>query len=286
MTDSDREDLTTWVGRTRDEEDVLGLFPARGMAALLDRDAGSMVDGTPLPAGWHWLYFRPVVAAGSLGPDGHERRGSFLPPVPLERRMWAGGRLRFNQPLVLGESASRRSTIASVVEKEGRSGPLVFVTVKHEVRSERGLAVEEEQDLVYRNAGSRAAAPQGEPPSEAGDWTDAFTAGSVDLFRFSALTFNGHRIHYDHPYATGEEGYPGLVVHGPLIAMLLLDAATRREGVAPGRFDDRAVGPVFAAEEIHLAGRREGSETRLWAATAERGIAMNATADWSASSEA
>lgn len=280
----DRREGTTrrfdeWVGRTRSVDDVLTAFPAHAMEAVLDRLPDDVEVGAPLRSGRHWLYFNRATRASDLGPDGHDRRGGFLPPVPLARRMWAGGRLDFRDPLRLGEEATRRSTILSVDEKEGRSGALVFVTVQHEVSTSRGVAVLEEQDLVYRS--ERAAGspiPPGPPPPTDARPLSTFTTDPVALFRFSALTFNGHRIHYDHPYATQTEDYPGLVAHAPLLALLLLDAASTRGSIAT--FSYRAVTPAFCGEDIVLLGRDRGGASEFWATTAERGISMSATAEW------
>jgi 3-methylfumaryl-CoA hydratase len=283
MGDSIPQDLQAWVGREETQTDSLTLFPARGMAALLDRDPDDLSEGAALPECWHWLYFKPVARQSRLGPDGHALRGGFLPPVTLPRRMWAGGRLRFLQPLTLGEHVVRRSRILSVEEKEGSTGALVRVTVLHTIDGESGPAVEEEQDLIYREApkpgGARAKA-QALPDDI--QWTENFLPDAVVLFRFSALTFNGHRIHYDYPYCTEVEGYPGLVVHGPLIALLLLDAAKRRMGQQPSAFDYRAVGPLFGDDPVTLAGRttESGDETGVWAAGPRGTIATQAKARW------
>ncbi len=270
------------VGRERVQEDVLTPFSARAMTALLDRDPGAVSEGSPLPRGWHWLYFRTTARRSEVGPDGHEKRGAFLPAVDLPRRMWAGGRLRFPGELRVGEPVVRRSTVLSVTEKEGRSGPLVFVTVGQRVETSRGVAVEEEQDLVYRGPSEGGPPPRGPEPAEAA-WSEPFTADTVTLFRFSALTYNGHRIHYDQPYATGEEGYPGVVVHGPLLALLLLDAATRRAGSGPppDRFEYRAVSPLFAGEAFRLEGGPGNAPgaVDVWVA-GPRGTAMRASAGW------
>lgn len=277
------QELQAWVGREESRAEVLSPFPAQAMAALLDREPEEFREGVPLPECWHWLYFKPVDRQSGLGPDGHALRGGFLPPVALPRRMWAGGRLRFLRPLTIGERAERRSRILSVEEKEGRTGPLVRVTVLHSVFGEHGLAAEEEQDLIYRDA-PRPDAPraEGQPLPDDLEWREGFLPDAVVLFRFSALTFNGHRIHYDHPYATRVEGYPGLVVHGPLIALLLLEAAKRRTGRRPVAFDYRAVGPLFGDEPVTLAGRTRGSgtETEVWAAGPDASIATRALARW------
>lgn len=274
-----------WVGRTRVREEAISPWPARAFAATLDHDFTAHEAGTPLPAGWHWLYFHDPVPASRLGPDGHEARGDFLPDVPLPRRMWAGGRLRFHGALVLGDRARRRSTVERVVPKTGRAGPLVFVTVRHEISDAHGVVVEEEQDIVYRGdpsePGSGGLGPVRAWTRPTG-WASAgsFVADEVTLFRFSALTFNGHRIHYDHPYATGVEGYPGLVVHGPLLALLLMGAATRLRQGSPRWFEYRALAPIFHGETIELMRRLPPSptdeETELWAAHPHRGPAMEA----------
>jgi 3-methylfumaryl-CoA hydratase len=303
-------DLEGWLGKERVSEDLLSPAAARALAATLDRDPGPLHAGVALPPGWHWIYFTPAARRSELGPDGHEKRGGFLPPIPLPRRMWAGGRLRFHGPLSLGEPATRVSTIDAISAKEGRSGPLVFLTVRHRVLDARGdMAIDEEQDLVYRAAatgGGAGGAGVGLPAAGAGaaggdatastpasssplptpaesDWTETFTADVVTLFRFSALTFNGHRIHYDREYATATERYPGLVVHGPLLALLLLDAGVRHGSHAASAFRYRALSPLFCDEEFLLAGRREegpgatAGASKLWAAHPRRGVAMEAT---------
>jgi 3-methylfumaryl-CoA hydratase len=289
------DDLQAWVGRERFEDDVLTLFPARGMTALLDRDPGTVKHGSPLPLGWHWLYFKPLTRQSDLGDDGHERRGAFLPPVPLPRRMWAGGRMRFHAPLTLDEPVERISTIDRIEEKRGRSGALVFVDVRHRVSGSNGVAVDEVQTLVYREPAARDAhAPESRPAAGARStidapaplWSDRFEATEAALFRFSALTFNGHRIHYDNPYAIGVEGHAGIVVHAPLLALLLLDAATRNEpGRTPTLFDYRATQALYAPATILLEADAPSCSTLR--ARADGGpTAMTAAIDWSGDSEA
>ena len=214
--------LTDWIGRTETATETLRPFPADALAATLDRDE-SYPEGAALPDLWHWLYFLPLHKLSESGRDGHAARGGFLPPVPLPRRMWAGSRFRFHAPLRVGVQALRRSTILKVEEKQGRSGPLCFVTVGHELIDGDTLCIAEEHDIVYREdpaPGAPAPAPQ--PAPEGSAFHRVISPDPVLLFRYSALTFNGHRIHYDQPYATGVEGYPGLVVHGPLLATLLM----------------------------------------------------------------
>ena len=196
-----------------------------------------------------------------LGPDGHPARGGFLPPVPLERRMWAGGRLRFHAPLRIGEEMRRRSEIVKLSEKTGSTGAMVFVTLRHEVHGSAGLAIEEEEDIVFIAMPERFTPP---PPvaAPAADWVEPVRVDEVRLFRFSALTFNAHRIHFDLPYATGVEKYPGLVVHGPLQAMLLMQAArARRGGAVPAGYRIRGVRPAFHFDALTLQGSGDGVAT-------------------------
>ena len=275
MTDH-ADGLAAWIGRRESLEDTIAVGPVKRLAATLDRDDPPPVAGDPLPAPWHWLYFLPSSRESSLGFDGHDARGGFLPPTKLPRRMWAGGRFAFIQPLRIGEAARRDSEIASVTPKQGRHGPLVFVTVRHIVSGENGPAIEEEHDIVYRDA-PQPGTPAPEPiaPTREAVWRRAITPDPVLLFRFSALTFNAHRIHYDRPYVTGEEGYPGLLVHGPLLAVLLFDLL-RRE--APDRvlaaFDYRAMAPVFDTAPFTVAGAPNDGGASVWIAGADGGVAM------------
>jgi len=268
-------ELRDWIGRTETREERLAKGPAARMAATL---GGAAPDGN-LPPLWHWLYFLDATPRDELAEDGHARRGVFLPPVDLPRRMWAGGRVAFHAPLPLGGTARRVSTLMRAEEKACRSGPLVFVTLRHEVSLADGtLAVAEEQDIVYREAAGPGIAPPPPPAPVGAPWHRAFTADTVLLFRYSALTFNGHRIHYDRDYAAGHEGYPGLVVHGPLTATLLADLAAERGAGRLAQFDYRAVSPLFDGETFTLNGRPTGAGAELWAANAKGGVAMRATA--------
>ncbi|MDZ7778800.1 MAG: MaoC family dehydratase N-terminal domain-containing protein [Gemmatimonadota bacterium] len=278
------QDFSAWVGKTRVRRDTVSAWPAQALAATLDRDPRAFAEGVELPHGWHWMYFNDAVPASGLGEDGHEARGGFLPPIPLPRRMWAGGRIRFHEPVRIGEVAERTSEIERVRTKRGRSGPLVFVTVRHRIVGSAGLAVDEEQDLVYRAPSGKGAvaSPEGDGWSapEGTEIVGRFQADPVTLFRFSALTFNGHRIHYDRPYATEVEGYPDLVVHGPLLALLLLDAAEARTGQSSGIYHYRALAPIFCHEPCEICAApesaEEGSGVKLWAAHPRRGPAMEA----------
>ena len=214
----------TWLGRSEQRSDVITAAPLDAWAATLDRDDPEARLGSSVPPLAHWLFFLPAARQSQIGPDGHPQRGGFLPPVPLPRRMWAGGRLTFHHALQVGDEVVRKSRIASIDAKSGRSGALAFVTVHHEITDARGLAISEEHDIVYRGAprvDAPPAAPQAAPVDES--FSRRIEPDPVLLFRFSALTFNGHRIHYDRSYVTEVEGYPGLIVHGPLIATLLMD---------------------------------------------------------------
>ncbi|MBX9716395.1 MAG: MaoC family dehydratase N-terminal domain-containing protein [Burkholderiaceae bacterium] len=275
-------DLRSWIGRTVQRDDLVTAAPLAGLLATLDRaDDPAPVPGSALPPLSHWLYFLPQALQRDLGVDGHPLLGGFLPPIQLPRRMWAGGRLCFEQPLRIGDTATRRSTITHIAEKAGRSGPLVFVTVAHEISTARGLCVREEHDIVYR----APAQPGATPPTPALARTDehfsrTVTPDPVLLFRYSALTFNAHRIHYDRDHATQVEGYPGLVVHGPLIATLLLDLLRRElPDATVAQFEFTAASPLFDLHPITLCGQREADgSAALWARNPRGHLAMTARA--------
>lgn len=276
------DELRRWIGRSQTQDDTVTPVPVAALAATLDRDDPLPQPGDELPPLWHWIYFLPLVRHSELGPDGHPRRGGFLPPVPLPRRMWAGGRFEFFHPLRVGESIRRTSRIADVSLKEGRSGTLVFVRVRHEVSNDAGVALAEEQDIVYREAprpGETPPAPKAAPLDAA--WHSEIVPDPVLLFRYSALTFNGHRIHYDHPYTTQVEGYPGLVVHGPLTATLLVDLLRRHlPRMRLERFSFRAVRPLYAPRPFTVCGKLEadGKTATLWTRDADGWVTMEASA--------
>lgn len=275
------EGLEAWIGRTESRAGVLTAWPAVALAATLDRREPAPGPGDALPAGWHWLYFLEAAPASELGPDGHPKRGGFLPPVALPRRMWAGGRLEFRRPLRVGESIRRDSTILSIEPKQGRSGSLVFVTVRHSVSCADELAVIEEHDIVYREAARPGdAPPRAEPAPREASWRREIVADPVMLFRYSALTFIGQRIHYDLDYCRNVEGYPGLVVHGPLQVILLLDLARHHESRPVRRLEYRAHHPLFHFETFTLNGNASSDHTRaeLWTANPAGNYAMAATA--------
>ena len=271
-----------WVGREERRSDVISAAQLAGLAATLDRDEPYPQPGDPVPPLAHWLHFLPQAPQSRIGGDGHPQRGGFLPPVHLPRRMWAGGRLEWHAPLAVGDPVERVSTIAKVEGKQGRSGTLVFVTVRHEISGPQGLAIAEEQDLVYREAavpGAPAPAPTPAPEGEA--FSREIAPDPVLLFRYSALTFNGHRIHYDRPYCLEEEGYPGLVVHGPLIATLLVDLLRRERPEAELRaFSFTAVRPTFDTHRFHVCGAPgdEPGAFALWGRDHEGALTMKARA--------
>jgi 3-methylfumaryl-CoA hydratase len=277
-------DLARWIGKTETVTDSVTATPYAALSATLDRAPERPRVGTALPPLWHWLYFLPLYRQSEVGPDGHAKRGGFLPPVPLPRRMWAGSQFEFNRPLHVGDGITRVSTIADVTEKSGRTGLLVFVKVRHEIRAndDASPAIVEFHDIVYREAPKpdEATPPPKAAPSQ-GSWLRHWVPDDVLLFRYSALTFNGHRIHYDRKYVTEVEGYPGLIVHGPLIATLLLDLLrTERPDAVVRRYEFRAVRPLFDINAFDVCGEpsEDGKSVRLWAKDHEGWLAMDATA--------
>ena len=275
-------DFSDWIGRREEASDVATLSSVAGMIATLDRDDGAPQIGDPLPPLWHWMYFAPRERHSGIGPDGHPRRGGFMPPIPLPRRMFAGGRATFHAPIRIGDEVRREGEITGVTRKDGRTGELVFVTVGYRILTDRGLAIEEEHDIVYRDAPTPGQQAASQAPVKAdardGDWRRTVAPDPVMLFRYSALTFNGHRIHYDHPYVTGVEGYPGLVVHGPLIATLLADLARDESGRQLRRFAFRAKRPLFDTAPFTVSGRMgdDGRTCTVAAITPDGAVAMAA----------
>ncbi len=277
-------DLASWIGRSEVMRDTIGATPITALNATLDHAPLAVGPGMALPPLWHWLYFLPLHRQSEIGPDGHARRGGFLPPVPLPRRMWAASQLEFRAPIRVDDRVERRSTIAAVTTKEGRSGPLVFVTVRHEIRCNGNAepALVELHDIVYREArrpGDAEPAPQ--RASAGAPWRREIAADPALLFRYSALTFNGHRIHYDRRYVTEVEGYPGLVVHGPLIATLLLDLVRReRPDAEVAAFRFKAIRPTFDLQPFRVNGAPQSDprNIKLWAEDHEGWLTMDAVA--------
>jgi 3-methylfumaryl-CoA hydratase len=276
------ERFAEWIGRTETSRDRIAARPAAAMAATVNRSTLPSLDDTPLPPLWHWLYFLETPLTNTLARDGHVERGGFLPPIELPRRMWAGSRIRFHRPLRIGEHAERVSSITRIDEKQGRSGQLAIVTVEHHIRGESGPAITDEHDIVYREEPRPdAPPPPGKAPPTDAAWSVARSADPVLLFRYSALTFNSHRIHYDQPYATGVEGYPGLVVHGPLVATLLAEeCATRYPDRTIATLHVRALRPLFHDTTFHLCGRpaSDGTTVDLWCVDADGAMTMEVTA--------
>jgi 3-methylfumaryl-CoA hydratase len=271
-----------WVGRTETVEDMIAPAPARMAAATLDDQEVQFANGAALPPLWHWFYFLPKAPQSRIGPDGHPARGGFMPPIPLPRRMFAGARMTFHAPLRIGSTAERKAVIRSVSQKAGKSGTLAFVTVGYTVSQKGTVCIEEEQDIVYRGEPSApVAAPAAAelPPVPATSWTRTVSPDSVLLFRFSALTFNGHRIHYDRPYATEVEGYPGLVVHGPLTAVLLMEVVRRDARRRATAFRFRGLAPLFDLAPFRLVGTPDGRVIKLEAQGPDGKAAMSAEAE-------
>ena len=272
--------LGDWVGRSEARSDQVAAAPLMALSAILDRDEPMPRIGAVVPPLAHWLYFLPVVRHSQIGHDGHAARGDFLPPVPLARRMWVGGRVNFHGPLRVGDAIERFSQVINVSEKTGHSGPLVFVTVRHEVRSAGRTALIEEQDLVYLPVGGQARRPapscslRGNP-----EWTCKIQPDPVLLFRFSALTFNAHRIHYDRTYAREVEGLPALLVQAPLTALLLLESLRKHlQSPEISEFSFRAMKPLLDTSPFVLCGRSDADQrgVALWVADAAGDVAMEA----------
>lgn len=269
-----------WVNRVRVSEDDVTAFPARALAAALDRPMDTAGRGSELPPLWHWLYFLPVLTAADTRHDGHAKGDDFLPPIPLPRRVWAGSRFEWvdSNPLRIGQRASRVSRISSITPKTGRSGPLVFVETTHDVRNDAGLSLVNVHRSVYREAArADVASNDAVMASEVADWQRVFVPDPVLLFRYSALTLNSHRIHYDRPYATDRERYPSLLVQGPLIATLLLDLlASHLPSERLVRLDLKSTRSLYVDRPMTLRGRVIDRQVELWAADESGRLAMSA----------
>jgi len=280
---SQAQDLEAWLGRAQTIQDDITAFPVNALAGALDRDDPRAVAGTPLPPLWHWLYFLPLHRPHEIRGDGHAHGGEFMPPIALPRRVWAGSKFtwKLDNPLRVGDQATRVSRIESITPKEGSSGRLVFVKVVHEFHNANGLSLTNEHNSAFREApkaGQLPSEPVRAEPEAA--WHRELVPDSVLLFRYSALMFNSHRIHYDHPYTIGDEGYPTLLVQGPLIATLLMDLLRRNAPDAAVRtLELKAVRPSFVDRPLHLRGQRDGNKVSLWAADDEHCLTMTAFAE-------
>lgn len=280
MSSIDINHLQTWVGKQETLEDDITLFPARALAAALGNTTLPN-KGDELPVFWEWLYFLPTPQASATGADGHPAKGGFLPPVPLPRRMWAAGEAEILKPLIIGQPAKRVSTIESVDLKSGSTGALVFVNVRHEIFQNQDLCINQVQNIVYREQpATDAPQPPAKPAPEDAQWQQTITPDPVLLFRYSALTYNGHRIHYDRTYAIQEELYPALVVHGPLLVTLLMELKRQQcpvDKIASFRF--RAVRPTFDTSPFKVEGKREGNRLSLWSADSHSALCMKLDAE-------
>jgi 3-methylfumaryl-CoA hydratase len=278
----DLDHLRQWIGKTDSATDLVTPQLARGLRATLFLEIGKPAKGDIAPLTVHWCLAQPVAPMSELGPDGHPDRGGFLPPIPLPRRMWAGGKLNFHDPIRVGDEVTRSSCISDVTLKQGGTGTLCFVTVNHEITTPRGTAITERQNIVYRESTTPGLAPSAETTAAApGKHRRSHMADPVLLFRYSALTFNGHRIHYDRDYVTKVEGYPGLVSHGPLQAALLTNyAAELHGGKSPKSFDYRGVAPLFDGAEFTLNADETADGMTLWTANASGQPTMKGTTTW------
>ncbi len=275
---NDIETLRRWIGRTEARTEVVSVERCNELQQTLDRP-GALAAGDTLPPLWHFISHHPAARLSELDRDGHPKRGGFLPPVLLPRRMWAGGRITFHEDVRIGEPLTKHSTIENIEQKEGRSGLLFFVTVRHDLLVDGELRITESQDLVYRDdPAPDAPRPQPKPSPEDAEFVHTITPTAPLLFRYSALTFNSHRIHYDREYARSVEGYPNLVVHGPLTATLLAGLAEAECGRRLARFSFRGLAPLFDNAPFTISGRREADQVELWASTPDGGLAMQASA--------
>ncbi len=277
------EKLKDWIGERETDVDYVTIPSVHRLAATLDRDDPMPKNGDPLPPGWHTLLFPRVVRQSQVGHDGHPTRGDFLPPVPLPRRMNAGRRTWMIDALRVGDEVKKEASIKDVTIKQGRSGQMVFVTVKTDMLSPRGLAITEEMDVVYREEpapGAPNPAPK-TPPANA-VWTKVFNPDPVVLFRFSALTFNGHRIHYDYPYVTQKEGYPGLVQNGGLTNLLLSELARAHAKTPIKYLSARNLRPMFADQPFTLCGApsADGKSAQMWTVDATGAQATEASVEF------
>jgi 3-methylfumaryl-CoA hydratase len=278
----DLEHLRQWIGRSTEASDIVTAQLVKGLRATLFQEVGEPKTGDAAPFTVHWCLAQPVFPMSMLGPDGHPTRGGFLPPVPLPRRMWAGGELEFLDSLRVGDEAKRTSRISDVTLKTGSTGSLCFVAVEHVVTTSRGVAIRERQDIVYRDIGGTAAAPaKAPPPPPAAKHRETHVSDPVLLFRYSALTFNGHRIHYDRDYVTKVEGYPGLIFHGPLQAAFIVELAAKLHGgTAPKKLGYRGVQPLFEGAEFSVNANDNAGGLELWIANADGQPTMKGTATW------
>jgi len=274
-------DYADFIGKAEAGADTIDAWHVNAFLATLYPGRPALAEGDAIPPSAHWLYFRPLTRLDRTGRDGHAAKGEFLPPIDLPRRMWAGGRLTVSAPLRLGEAAEKTSTIESIAEKHGRSGRFAVVTVRYDIAVGGEARLTEHHDIVYReDPEPDAPAPKPMDAPGGAERIVEIAPDPVMLFRYSALTFNSHRIHYDLDYVRNVEGYPGLMVHGPLIATWLIDLATEMRGEIPTHFDFRAVAPSFGHEKLRSCAREDGDGAELWAEGEAGDLRMKATARW------
>lgn len=278
----DQVNLGAWIDRSETTLGGISQQKSELIHAVLGRRGAAAPQGAArLPHLWHWYAFPPAVAMEELGEDGHPRLGDFMPPVRLNRRMWAGGSLEFLAPLHVGETLTKRSRIADIQEKSAKSGEMVLISLDHEISGSEGLAIRERQDIVYMEMPDRYRAPKAIAAPAETDLSEAIAVSTPLLFRYSSITFNAHRIHYDLAYTREVEHYPDLVVHGPLQANLLMDMATRHRGHAPSVFSYRGVHPAFASDQITtVATKKSAAEWSLSTVANGAHQCMQANAMW------
>lgn len=271
--------LRQWIGREERQSELLTPAVVERFNATFNRRDDAR-NGAIAPVMIHLCLAPPAVPTEELGPDGHPARGGFLPPVPLPRRMWAGGAFTFHDDIRVGETVTRRSVIQDVMVKEGRTGTLCFVTVEHRIDSDGRLVLTERQDIVYRGADRPGAATKPASAAARGEYRVVVEPSAALLFRYSALTFNGHRIHYDAPYVREKEGYPGLIVHGPMQATMLVQLAGKIRGSRPALFEFRSLSPLFDDADFTLNATGDGAALKLWTSYSDGPVAMVARAEW------
>jgi 3-methylfumaryl-CoA hydratase len=278
----DLDFLRQWIGRSTQASDIVTAQLVKGLRATLFMEIGEPKKGDAAPFTVHWCLAPAVLPMSELGPDGHPTRGGFLPPVPLPRRMWAGGELEFFDTLRVGDEMTRTSRVSDVTMKTGSTGVLCFVSVDHLITTTRGTALRERQDIVYRDLSpAQPAAPAKPVTAPSAQHRESHMADPVLLFRYSALTFNGHRIHYDRDYVTKVEGYPGLVFHGPMQAAFLVEfAAKLHGGAAPKKFSYRGVQPLFEGSEFSINANDIDGGIDVWTANSTGQPTMKGNATW------
>lgn len=276
-------DINDWVGNSFDISDSMAPEQLKKFEALMNDDPEAVTEGSVISPCGHWVYFNPPIPQADLSISGHERNSNFLPPVDLPRRMWAGGTIKFKKPLKTGTPADKKSTITKIEEKEGKKGKLCFVTIRHQVSASGSVAIDEEQTIVYREESEKGAHPIRTQPLDIDpEWRKSTKPDSIQLFRYSALTFNSHRIHYDQDYAREMEGYPNVLVHAPFLVLLMVNAFTSKsDGKVVSEIEYENVGPVYLGEQITICGKTaDNNKTALRIHGPEGKLAVKAKFQW------